>query len=185
MLRKHVANIGYSGTLKIKVKDGHKTLQTYEYHNAGTDYLFTFLCNCISGEYRIAERNRPFKIKLYDRTDAYFAGELPKVDEPVSGFISVNTPATIDPTDGHISVTLHFLVPYSNISGDRICQVCLYGALMGTGDESKYSAYYYFADPIKNDWDPIKIDNTHKANYSLIIEWTLSFTNIAETTTSN
>jgi hypothetical protein len=148
---KYTANIGYSGKLKVSIKDGNKIIQTREYHNAGTDYLFTFLCYCLCGEFKASERIRPFKIKLYDRDDAYFANEPPHVDNPVSGFVSINGPGKLDPSEGHVSANLHFLVPYSSISGQKICQVCLYGADCSTGDEIKYSAYYYFADDVKKD----------------------------------
>ena len=177
-LQNTLATISYQGTVKISIKDKNKIIKTFEYHNNGTDELFKFLCLCIGGDYKATDRLRPFKIKLFDRNDPYSRGIAPKTDLAVSGLVSVNKPATYNLTENKIAVTLHFLIPYSNISGTQVCQMCLYGKEYGNDDITKFSAYYYLTDENNMDWNPIIIDNNRKANYSLIIDWTLAFTNI-------
>lgn len=58
-------NITYEGLVTVKLYNGKKLLSTKTYHNSGSPNLFKFLCQCIAGNYKTADRLRPCMLKLF------------------------------------------------------------------------------------------------------------------------
>ena len=174
------ATIQYTGKVTISLKRKDTVVSTYTYHNTGTDWLFKFLCYCVKGDYRTAEAIRPFKVKLFYNRQQHPTNSAPVINEcdPATNFISTNKPVTIKTVGNKTTATLHFLVPFANIFTliSSINQVCLYGT--GEVNNENYMAYYYFIDQNDpNSWKPITISKANRTNYSLIIEWEMSFDN--------
>ena len=61
----------------------------------------------------------------------------------------MNKYPTLDPSENKVKVSLHFLVPYSNVLStgeeDAVNQVCLYSVGANETTAEKYLAYYFFA----------------------------------------
>lgn len=150
--------INYSGKVTLKTTQGKKILQT---HNEGALPLFRFLSLCLAGDYTTAERARPFRIRLfydsdYDSTGATKAAVLDE-NKAVSGFISVNTAPTVFDEN----LVLHFIIPYSNITGSKVNLICLYG--LEESEVENYSAKFYI------DGGGITVDSA-LSNLSLLID---------------
>ena len=179
-------NIGYNGTLTVYVKNGKTTIQKRTYTNHGTSNLFKFFCYCLAGEYNAAKAYQPAKIKLFNERQYYETegGIAPDfksitVENPGSNLVSTNKTAkpikaekaelSTEVTDFNgYSLTLHYLIPFSYLTTDKINQACLYSALPdGDGD---FLAYYLFTDEQGIRLEPIEITDENKLTYNLVIE---------------
>ena len=181
-----VDTISYQGSISVSVVNGNRLITKKKYHNKGMPNLFRFIANCLAGNK--TESLRPTKIKLFNYKDA--KDVLPNNFEWNTAWTTDTGPTVISPyiiydatpviekdskSDAY-NVILHFRVPLSYIAGDEINVIGLYPS-NATNDYGDISAYYLMADLDKNIWKPITID-TVSANYSLIMEWELSISNI-------
>ena len=196
-------SVGYSGKVKVTVVDDRKVVSRKVGHNAGGQPLFQFLAQCLCGNYENAEQSQPLKIKLFynkasDKTVAteniknWVAYESDDSIEDASNFIFVNGPGMpeeikiIDKQGNLVAkngykAILHFRVPFSFVTYNKINQICLYA--QNESDPKKYSAYYLFTDSTDAEkLAPIEVNN-QQASYNLIIEWELSISNIEVTNT--
>ena len=197
-------NIGYQGKVVVKLANSNNVLATKEYHNSGMPNLFKFLALSVAGRvgtnYNV-DTLRPVKLKLF----YYKAVETAYAQKPdnfswdtawkatvkpieVSPFIHYDTTpkvsikdneesstSTATADDKHYETTFHFSIPFSYISGDAIHMVGIYPN-NATNPDTDVSAYYLFTKNDGKDWDPIVLDDA-SGNYSIIIEWTMVFTN--------
>ena len=191
-------SVGYSGKVKVTVVDDRKVVSRKVGHNAGGQPLFQFLAQCLCGNYENAEQSQPLKIKLFyneaeTKTNAIrnieaWVGSASNTSiEEASNFIFVNAPSVpeeIEDEKGNkngYKAILHFRVPFSFVTRNKINQICLYA--QNEIDSKKYSAYYLFTDSTDAEkLAPIEVNN-QQASYSLIIEWELSIANVKATNT--
>ena len=180
MNNKTSQQIKYNGVVKVSIQKDGKIISTKTYHNAGTKYLYQFLCYCLAGDFTSIKNYRPFKIKLFKNTGSA-SNPDPTQSVEASSFISVSQQPDVLPikNDDQIvnyKTVLHFVVPYSYIFQQGINQVCLYS--MGATTKEDYSAIYYFINSEGDEpqWTPID-DRAEQENsiYNLIIEWEMSF----------
>lgn len=200
-----VANLNYSGKIKINLCKGKKVLKSKTYSNNGCGPLFKFIAQCLQGNYRQAEKLRPNKIQLYSnlatRPDSanYFGDDV----HPITGFVTSNSPADIGEIRNgeHIigfKTVLHFLVPAVYIDKESlknpddinkpfsINQISLYSTK--EYNISNCSAFFYLTKEIKEttaegseevigvDWDGIGYDDLSE-NLNLLIDWEMSIEN--------
>lgn len=166
------ANLTYTGTVTIAVRDGKSTVSTKTYKNAGDTPLFTFLYNCLVGNFIEASKTRPNKIMLFYNDNASpTAGFNPK-QSLLTSYISANS-ATFNTTDGAI---LHFLIPFASFKSEatKINQIALYSQNKTISEFIDKSAYYSLVDEY-GEWAPIEVEDNK--NFNLIIEWKLSIAN--------
>jgi len=184
-------SIGYSGIVKVSIKNSKKVVSSFTSHNAGAGPLFRFLAKCLQGNYSEAEVIRPVKVKLFNNTNelSIVKADPTKVTgdgvHAASDFIYYNTTATIDPekdSSGNIVgylATLHFKIPFAYLktSQQTFNQLCLYGSeAINDGD---FSASYFITNAEGTDWN--NIDTAEFGNnYQLIVEWTMRLTNQTE-----
>lgn len=185
------AALNYSGKIKISYCKGNKVLKSKTYSNAGCGPLFKFVAHCLQGDYRMAEKYRPTKIKLFNNTSSDPSDWAWKDIKAITNFVSTNTTsdiAVINDENGKIigyKTILHFLVPAvlidkSNINSvfdTYINQICLYSAK--ELDEEKCSAYFLLTktDEENNlEWDGLKIQDIAE-NINILIDWEMSIKN--------
>lgn len=191
-------SIGYSGKVKVTVVDDRKVVSRKVGHNAGGQPLFLFLAQCLCGNYENAKTSQPLKIKLFYNNATNENDAITNIQNWVksegdstsvvsaSNFIFVNAPSVpekIEDEEGNkngYKAILHFRVPFSFVTHNKINQICLYA--QNENDDKKYSAYYLFKDSKDEKLAPIEVNN-QQASYSLIIEWELSIANVESTNT--
>lgn len=196
-------SVGYSGKVKVTVVDDRKVVSRKVGHNAGGQPLFLFLAQCLCGNYENVKTSQPLKIKLFYNKAKTRAKATKNIEdwvgsasntsiEEASNFIFVNAPSVteeikITDKQGNLvakngyKAILHFRVPFSFVTYNKINQICLYA--QNESDPKRYSAYYLFTDSTDAEkLAPIEVNN-QQASYSLIIEWELSIANVKATNT--
>lgn len=192
-------SVGYSGKVKVTVVDDRKVVSRKVGHNAGGQPLFQFLAQCLCGNYENTKALQPLKIKLFYNDAKNVAVATGNIEAwassgssssekvtSASNFIFVNAPSVpeeIEDEEGNkngYKAILHFRVPFSFVTHNKINQICLYA--QNENDDKKYSAYYLFKDSKDEKLAPIEVNN-QQASYSLIIEWELSIANVESTNT--
>lgn len=195
-------SVGYSGKVTVTVVDDRKVVSRKVGHNAGGQPLFQFLAQCLCGNYENTKPLQPLKIRLFynkasDTTVAteniknWVAYESDDSIEDASNFIFANAPGTIDEielidkqdrvTKNGYKAILHFRVPFSFVTYNKINQICLYA--QNAINPKNYSAYYLFTDSTNTkNLVPIEVNN-QQTSYNLIIEWELSIANVKVTNT--
>lgn len=175
--------INYQGSISLSINKGKKVLLKKKYHNKGMPNLFKFLANCLAGNY--SGNLRPNKIKLFYNPDTSTSpsnwdwntawGDNTTKPKAVSPYILFDATPVVETKENACQVTLHFRVPFSYISGDKINIVALYQS-DASDDQSQVAAYYLLTDE-NNTWDGGIDLSEVSTNYSLIIEWTLIVAN--------
>lgn len=172
--------ISYSGRVTISIVNGNKVISKKQYHNAGTVYLFKFLCECLADQ--ADGLDRPCKIRLFS-TDEGDAPDNPhwNADTVASAAILYdNTPVPArDPSGGDSNkymVSYHFRIPYAYITRSDIAKIALYSS-RNADRYSEMSAYFCIVDSRTGDYAPIEMPVSAFNNYSIIIEWDMSITN--------
>ena len=196
-------SVGYPGKVTVTVVDDRKVVSRKVGHNAGGQPLFQFLAQCLCGNYENTKPLQPLKIRLFynkatDTTAAttninnWVSSDSNTSIEEASNFIFVNAPGAteeikITDKQGNLvakngyKAILHFRVPFSFVTYNKINQICLYA--QNESDPKIYSAYYLFTDSTDVEkLAPIKVNN-QQASYNLIIEWELSISNVKVTNT--
>lgn len=192
-------SVGYSGKVKVTVVDDRKVVSRKVGHNAGGQPLFLFLAQCLCGNYENTKTLQPLKIRLFYNNATKVEDAISNISSwnvtDASNFIFVNTAGTTEEIEivgkeskkiknGYKAI-LHFRVPFSFITYNKINQICLYA--QNESDPKKYSAYYLFTttdDKGAKSLAPIEVNN-QQASYNLIIEWELSISNVEVTNTQN
>ena len=156
------SNLNYSGVVKISKEYKGKIISSKTFHNEGNTYLYQFISYCLGGKYKAAEELRPQYVKLF-LTNKNTANNNDAVSIPI--LVSAITPKQW--TDGNkvlgYKTTLHFLIPYTFISGDCFNEVRLYSASF----------------TIKDELDNVTIINAveNDKKYNIIIDWELRIGN--------
>ena len=192
----------YTGTVTIASYLGDRLIQKETHHNAGLAPLFDFIGSCLQGNWYEARDKRPCKLVLLTKAaDEYLPGET----IPEGYTKGLSTPTNENATDGEYhywsskyavcspimydtaaistttgensSTTYHFRVPFlSLVSGSTIKKLML---LPPNASKYQTDACAYFV--LKNE---IKVPETG-ANFTVIIDWTLEFTNSVTDSANN
>lgn len=175
-------SLSYSGKVKITLKQGDQVLSVKEYKNSGAAALFRFIGYCLAGNFTLAGRLRPFKIKLLQDTGD--AGTPPNANthyEERSIFIDLATAPEIVNSAVNCQVKFSFIFPIANVNGSGANTIAIYGT--DVNDIENFSAYYRLLKPKANndnevDWDPIIINPEDKEeNKVFAVEWTMTISN--------
>lgn len=168
--------IEYSGKITVSTLDGDRVISKQTYHNNGTNKLFSFLSNCLSGDFNTAKATRPCRLLLL-KTDA---AEIDKIsdskptDSDYSDYWDAEyyaappvyyskTPVAIGGT-----VTYNFRVPFLILeNGVNIKKMALVPETSNGVED--ISAYYVLNDSIQVP--------TSGGNFTILVDWELSFAN--------
>ena len=161
-------SLTYTGNVTVSIVKNKTIIKTYHGHNSGSKELFHFFAYALAGKYKIAESLRPLRIMLFEKTTDKPEGQA------VSNYIGINVPTTVEATTDNTSykATLHFLIPYTYITGNKVDIYKLYPL------NSADALAIFDAEAAGQ---AIDLSNINKAKYSLIVDWELLVSN---TTTS-
>lgn len=103
-----INTLNYTGIVTLSQYIGTKKVQVAKLHNTGGASLFTFLANCLAGDFTIAKANRPAKVKLLIRsgTDSSTYSY-----SPITRFVSLRTPPEPTFSAGESRVRFSFIIP--------------------------------------------------------------------------
>lgn len=190
----------YTGTVTIASYLGDRLLQKETHHNAGLKNLFEFIGSCLQGNWYEARDKRPCKLVMLTKvadeclTDADIeaaggASAVPKgkstpdnnsakdgqeahywsAKYAVCSPIMYDTAAISTTSATSSSTTYHFRIPFlSLVGGSKIRKLMLLPP-MATSYQEEACAYYVLENEIAVP--------TAGANFTIIIDWTLNFTN--------
>lgn len=178
----------YTGTVTVATYLDERLLQKETHHNAGLLNLFKFISSCLQGNWSEAKSKKPSKLVLLKTApnEVLTKGD-PRQSTPSSEATNwgpnyaVCTPtmytnavvSKISTIDGKpaSAVTYHFSIPFLKlISGANIKKL-----LLLPSDVSNYAqeaCAYYILD------NEIQIPEA-AGNFTIVVEWTLTFTNAA------
>ena len=176
----------YTGTVTVASYLGDRLIQKETHHNAGLNNLFKFISNCLQGNWYEAKYNRPCKLVMLKAATTENLSVSTPVNEDTKQFWSsdyaVCNPIMYDnaAASDYFSVegspassaTYHFRVPFlSLISGSQIKKLMLLPSI--ASDYAEDACAYFVLD------NPIEVP-VAGGNFTVIIDWTLTFTNSIE-----
>ena len=169
--------IGYEGNVTISILNGNKLVSKKQCHNAGTVYLFKFLCDSLANSANQLER--PTMVRLFSVGGPDDTPDDPKWtnDTVASSAVVYDVPpiSARDQSDNKkYVVSYHFRIPYSYITNAEIAKIALY-APYNMSILNNMSAYFVLRNG--DAYDPIIMPVGAYSNYSVIIEWDLAITN--------
>jgi hypothetical protein len=161
-----INTLEYSGIVTLSQNIGSKKRKVAQFHNAGKYALFSFLADCLVGDFDMARVYRPTKILLlHKKEDETF--------ERLSGFIfQTSKPEKISSGSGtKSSVKYSFIVPrdlLDSIDIQKLDYIGLYSNITAPEDYTDFAALV----ELKN------LTNTEvSASSALIIDWELNISN--------
>lgn len=137
MKNKALNSMQYTGIVTLSQYINNKKIPIKKIHNKGGDTLFSFLTDCLIGDFDIAKLSRPTKIMLLqvDENESEIT-----VTDRASGFIYLlSKPEKIYNNTGN-AACLSFKVPRDMLSGTEFNAIGLYSDNATIYDYNKYSA---------------------------------------------
>lgn len=167
------SNVGYQGVVTITTYKGKQRKSHFSQKNAGKQPLFNFLVSCLNGQFQ--ENNRPNFIQLFGSARSDLTAPFPDNFNKLTGLIKA-TKATIEGENGSANITYSFLVPYYMLTTDDSLMYIYRAQLLNRAGnvcaQVDIEVPKGFARPFLDKSRP---------DYSLIIDWKLSISNIANT----
>jgi hypothetical protein len=174
----------YTGTVTIASYEGDRLIQKETHHNAGLKNLFEFMSSCLQGNWYEARFKRPCKLVMLRAGD----GESSEITLPTnmlaldnkerhywSSYYAVCSPvmydtaATATNSAESSSVTYHFRVPFLSLVGGSQIKKLLLLPPQATNYQTDACAYFILDTAIQVP--------EFSANFTVIIDWTLTFNN--------
>lgn len=175
-------SIKYQGSIRVNILDGNRIISTKNYSNSGTTKLFSFLTACLKGDFETAADNRPCKlILLKSGADENFDPGEGAVSAPTSAFEGTDfwkEGCYLAPPVHHnkaivgtaTAVTYSFRVPFLILGTGAVKKMAL--ITENSTDYKDICAYYILNEPIEIP--------ASGGNYTILVDWTLSFSNKTE-----
>lgn len=137
MKNKALNSLQYTGIVTLSQCINGKKIPVQKIYNKGGDSLFSFLTDCLIGDFDIAKLGRPTKIMLLQVDKER---NVITVSGRTSGFIYLlNKPEKVY-TNGNNIVRLSFIVPRDMVSGTDFNAIGLYSDNATIYDYDRYSA---------------------------------------------
>jgi hypothetical protein len=187
----------YTGMVTIATYYGDRLIHKETQHNEGLKTLFDFMGSCLQGNWYEAKSKRPCKLVMLraaeeeaDRLSATRTGEAPmggwSIPSDVTNLdrqeqhywsskyavcnpVMYDVAAVAESTKESSSVTYHFRVPFLSLVGGSIIQKLMLLPSVATDYPTEACAFYILESPIEVP--------KQSANFTIIIDWTLKFTN--------
>ena len=184
--KNHCDGASYTGSVTVSTYLGDRLTQTQTIHNEGMAGLFEFIASCLRGEYSTAKGLRPCKLVLlkqgasepanstpysntaYDSEKHHFWSSKYAISTPM--LYDTAPPIEIDTGDNpSSSITYHFRIPYLSLVGGAEIKKLLLLPANPTNYEQEACAFLVLDTAIKVP--------TSGGNFTIIIDWTLTFNN--------
>lgn len=143
--------IGYSGTIKVTIKQGKHTISTKTYHNHGTSLLFNFMAQVLAGKYSSVSSHRPQRLMLFE-VDVATGAATPCLTGPVVYNTTPDVIPLIDDGDGSVTgyaTVLHFSIPGTLFNPNTYNRAALYdsnGMPARDGEDPQYAVFDFKDD---------------------------------------
>ena len=173
-----INTLSYTGIVTLSQYIGERKTQILQTHNRGGNSLFSFLADCLIGDFTLARATRPSKVMLLQCENPGAADNEKefKTHQHGGGFFWLITPP--EKVEGSLGsrVRYSFVIPkeiVSNLSDFDNLYLGLYseGASAGTG-ESKDDANN-FAAICK-----LELAKNSTADAALVVDWELVISNV-------
>ena len=173
MKNKAINTLTYTGIVTLSQYIGSKKVKIAEMHNSGGASLFSFLANCLAGDFSFASKTMPAKVRFLER-------EHSKVDDTYSyreltQFVPYRTPPVPKSSSDGSSVRYSFVIPREYIEHLEVSNL---GNTLGLG--------LYAANALDEDIDDCmafcelaEIDKNSMVNTYLVVDWELIISNTA------
>lgn len=181
----------YTGTVTIASYLGDRLIQKETHHNNGLEPLFDFIGSCLQGNWYEARDKRPCKLVML-RAHGDVNGDIENFEGDnkstptneaatdgehhywsshfaVCSPIMYDTAAISTTTGSNSSTTYHFRVPFLSLVGGSTVKKLMLLPPNASNYRTDACAYFVLKDGIKVP--------TAGANFTIIIDWTLEFTN--------
>ena len=157
-------NLGYTGIVTLSQYIGKTKAEIKKVYNSGGVSLFSFLADCITGDFELAKKTRPTKIMLLSMN------ENSKELMPVSGFIYMwSVPEKVSVGGTETAVQYSFMVQRELLEAD-FTHIGLYADSATYSDITKYSAICQVGETAG------KIASL-SASTALVVDWKLIISN--------
>ena len=173
--------LSYTGIVTLSQYIGTKKIELAQIHNTGGSSLFSFLADCLRGNFDYAKVNYPAKIKLLEQ-------EVIDVDShkynynSLSGFIFLRTPPELgtvpegESSSGQCRVKYSFMIPRDLIaiianepSGSRGLGLGLYSRGALESEPENFAAFCLLTE--------LSLSRNNLMNASLLVDWELIISN--------
>jgi hypothetical protein len=172
----------YTGTVTIASYLGERLVQKETHHNAGLKTLFEFLGSCLQGNWYEARDKRPCKlVMLKAAAEEQFSDSNKSIPTnkdtldywsakyAICSPIMYDTAATTSSNATSTSVNYHFRVPFLSLVGGSKIKKLLLLPPIATDYPTEACAYFILDKEIDV---PVA-----GSNFTVVIDWTLTFTN--------
>jgi hypothetical protein len=176
-----INQLNYTGIVTLSQYKGSKKCTIARLHNEGRSSLFSFLADCLIGDFDLARTNRPAKIKLLKQKPDNTNGVT---YESRSTYIQyTGTPEKLlDVATNACIVKYNFVIP-----SDKVTSIDFDFDHIGLYAQSTSNLdYEEFLAIVSLDDNDAAIDKDGVSNSAaLIIDWELHLTNTEKETTDN
>ena len=174
MKNRALNTLNYTGIVTLSQYVGRKKIKIAQMHNTGGTSLFSFLANCLAGDFTAAKAHVPTKIKLLSRkgdaTDGYYTYT------PLTQYTALRTPPEPSADAGESRVRFSFIIPRDFI--DSLSGLNAADETVGLGlfansvpdKESEAGNFMAFCE-LAN------IDKNSLVNTFLVVDWDLIISN--------
>jgi hypothetical protein len=173
MKNKAINALNYTGIVTLSQYVGKTKLQVAQLHNTGNTSLFSFLANCLAGEFDKVKSHTPSKIRLLRRNGS--TGDCSY--SPVTASIFLHTPPEPSFDSGESRVRFSFIIPRDFLdsvsltnSQDGVVGLGLYANSVSEEEPENFMAF-------------CALDNLDRsnilANAFLVVDWELIIANNA------
>lgn len=190
----------YTGTVTVASYLGDRLIKKETHHNQGLKTLFEFIGDCLQGNWYGARDKRPCKLVMLKKaegeilTDAEY-NSLPAESKPLGGKSSPmnknardnrnqhywssayglcnpimhDTAVVVESDTTSSSINYHFRIPFLSLVGHSNIKKLMLLPPVATDYPTDACAYFILDDEIEIP--------AASANFTVIIDWTLTFTN--------
>lgn len=163
-------SLSYTGIVTLSQYVGKKKIKIAKLHNSGGSPLFSFLANCLAGNFMTVRGNWPTKIKVLERI-VEDEKEQQYTYNSISGFIFLRTVPEIDASNlGESRVRYSFMIPrdlVENITNRSNVGLGLYTNSTPESEPENFAAFCSVGDTLSGELD----------NSSLLVDWELVISN--------
>lgn len=172
----------YTGKVKIKVYCDNNLYYSEDNHNKGLNTLFAFISNCLQGNWTEARSLRPTSVILLRKDDdedltestptnieTNYWGQNCVISPQIFYDTAVVNNSSTEGNQTVSEVTYHFRIPFLTLVGGAEIQKLLLVPTNYIGDPRDACAYFILENSINIP--------TSGGNWTVIIDWTLTFKN--------
>lgn len=168
-----ISALAYSGIVTLSQNIGGKKVCLQKIHNAGSNKLFSFLADCIAGDFELAKLDRPTKIMLLNVQKNVGTESEGDIINRASSFIYLlSKPERVYSASSGVAsetVRLSFVIPRALLEGATFNRIGLYSDSATELDYESPAAYCEISTT--------ESVSSMSSSSVLLIDWDLTISN--------